>query len=62
MAEKELNEAERELVRKYLERAHRELFHEIHKTDDRDFKAALKRERDDVAAILGKLGFFVEPA
>ena len=56
MAAIELDDAERELVRKYLDEARKRLFHEIHKTDDRDFKAALKRERDMVERMLARLG------
>ncbi len=57
MATIQLNDAERELVRKYLERAHRDLFHEIHRATDREFKTQLKIERDEIEAVLDKLGF-----
>lgn len=57
MAAIELTDEERAVVRKWLESAQRELYHEIHKTEfDRGFREELKKERDLVEAVLKKLG------
>ena len=51
----ELSSDELDLLRQLLEAKRVDLQHEIHHTDDREFKAALKARRDLLEALLSKL-------
>ena len=52
----QLTEPERELIVDILSHRYRDLFHEVSKTSNRDFKRLLKQDEQTLESLLGKLG------
>ncbi len=52
----QLTDSERELVVDLLSRRYRDLFHEVSRTSNRDFKALLKADEQALETLLEKLG------
>jgi len=52
----DLADEECAVLRHLLELKLRDLQHEIHHTDSREFKAGLRRQEDVVRRLLGRLG------
>ena len=50
-----LNDIEQQLLLELLDSQRRELLHEIHHTDDRDYRQSLKEREDVIEGLLEKL-------
>ena len=50
-----LNDIERQLLIELLDSQRREMLHELHHTDDRDYRQSLKEREGIVEALLKKL-------
>lgn len=50
-----IDEREQQLLLELLDNQRRELLHEIHHTDDRNYRQGLKEREDVVEALLKKL-------
>jgi hypothetical protein len=50
-----LNDIEQQLLLELLDSQRRELLHEIHHTDDRDYRQSLKEREDVIEGLLKKL-------
>ena len=53
---------EREFLAQILQERHRELLHELFRTDDREFKKLLRAREQMLESLLSKLGLNVQVA